>query len=97
MPKILNAKVVGFTQPNAVYIGRPSEFGNQFRVDDDGMTRNDVIDKFERWIYSNPAKMSDVKRKLKGKDLICWCAPKRCHGEILMRIANEINLDDFFK
>jgi len=29
-----------------------------------------------------------VKRELRGKDLLCWCAPLPCHGDVLLRIAN---------
>jgi hypothetical protein len=25
---------------------------------------------------------------LRGKDLACWCAPKRCHAEVLRELAN---------
>lgn len=27
-------------------------------------------------------------RTLRGKDLICWCAPQACHGDILLERAN---------
>lgn len=30
-----------------------------------------------------------MKRELRGRDLVCWCFPLTCHGEILLRIANE--------
>jgi hypothetical protein len=26
--------------------------------------------------------------ELRGKDLVCWCAPKPCHGDVLLRLAN---------
>ncbi len=29
-----------------------------------------------------------MKAELKGKDLVCWCAPKACHAETIMEIAN---------
>ena len=29
-------------------------------------------------------------KKLKGKVLGCWCAPEACHGDVLVRILNEI-------
>jgi hypothetical protein len=25
--------------------------------------------------------------ELKGKDLICWCAPERCHADVLLELA----------
>ena len=26
--------------------------------------------------------------ELKGKDLVCWCAPAPCHADILVELAN---------
>jgi hypothetical protein len=26
---------------------------------------------------------------LRGLDLVCWCAPLPCHGDVLLRLANE--------
>jgi hypothetical protein len=26
---------------------------------------------------------------LAGKHLICWCAPARCHADVLLRLANN--------
>jgi hypothetical protein len=25
---------------------------------------------------------------LRGCDLVCWCAPRPCHGDLLLRLAN---------
>ena len=27
--------------------------------------------------------------KLADKDVVCWCAPARCHGDVLIRMANQ--------
>lgn len=35
-----------------------------------------------KWILEN-------LHELKGHDLICWCAPLRCHAEILRDLANS--------
>jgi hypothetical protein len=38
---------------------------------------------------SLPFTIDDVRRKLKGKDLVCWCklgAP--CHADVLLAVAN---------
>ena len=35
------------------YIGRPSKWGNPFVVDADG-TRDEVIEKYEQWIQTQP-------------------------------------------
>ena len=73
---------------NGVYIGRPSKWGNPFVIGPDG-TRDDVVRKFEQYLMLNPILMAAAKKELKGKDLVCFCAPLPCHGDILSRIANE--------
>lgn len=86
-PRLLNARKVG--RPSGpIYIGRPSEWDNPFEIGPDG-TRDEVIDKFDAWFRSDPERVARARRLLRGKDLLCWCAPKRCHGEVLLRIANE--------
>ena len=87
MPKVLNKYKSGI--PNgAVYIGRPSVWGNPFAMGDDG-TRDVVVAKYEGWIRSQPVLIAAAKRDLAGKDLVCFCAPKKCHGDVLLAIANE--------
>ena len=73
---------------DAVYIGRGSPFGNPFVIGKDG-NRDDVCDKYEDMLMGNPQLLSLVKQELKGKDLVCFCKPKRCHGDTLLRVANE--------
>lgn len=85
-PTVLNKYKSGIPD-GSVYIGRPSKWGNPFSIGKDG-TREEVIGKYLAWILSNPEKMEEVKRELQGKNLVCFCAPKACHGDILLRIAN---------
>lgn len=72
----------------AVYVGRPSKFGNPFAMRSEA-DRIAVIAKFEAWMLSKPNLIESCKRELKGKDLVCWCAPLRCHADVLLRIANS--------
>jgi len=72
----------------AVYIGRGSAYGNPFVIGKDG-DRDSVCDKYEAMLLSNPVLLAQVKRELRGKDVVCFCAPRRCHGDTLVRIANE--------
>ena len=38
---------------------------------------------------SLPFTIDDVRRELKGKDLICWCKPGApCHADVLLDVAN---------
>jgi len=71
-----------------IYIGRPGPFGNPYVIGKDG-TRDEVIEKFEHYARSNPELMEKIHREIPGKVLGCWCGTKRCHGEILIKIANE--------
>ncbi len=72
--------------PDALYIGRPSKFGNPFVIGRDG-SREQVIAKYEAWLTSQPHLMAALP-ELKGKKLGCWCAPQACHGDVLARLAN---------
>lgn len=91
MPRVLNKYKIKKNHPG-VYIGRPSPYGNPFVVGKDG-TRDEVVDKFEQLFLSNPKAIEIVKKNLRGMDLICFCAPLRCHGDILLKIANELNFN----
>jgi hypothetical protein len=76
------------TPTDAVYVGRPTKFGNHFVVGEDG-TRREVIKKYRDYLKKRPVLLSAIKKELKGKDLVCWCAPLPCHADVLLEIANE--------
>jgi hypothetical protein len=82
--KVLNKKI----SSDGVYIGRPSKWGNPFAIGRDG-SRSDVVQKFKQYLDENPALKEAAKKELKGKNLVCFCAPLSCHGDILLQIANE--------
>jgi hypothetical protein len=86
MCKVLNKRIHGVPR-GAVYIGRPSIWGNPFVIGKDG-SLDDVIAKYETWLLGN-RKLVDQLAALAGKDLVCWCAPARCHGDVLVRLANK--------
>lgn len=71
----------------AVRIDRRTKWGNPFKIGRDG-TREEVIEKYELWLRQTGL-VEIVKRELRGKDLLCWCHPLPCHGDVLLRIANE--------
>lgn len=90
IPKVVHCKV----EPYDVYIGRPSKWGNPYShipgvapwpVD----SREDAIRLYEDYIRSNPKLLEAAKKELKGKVLGCHCKPLDCHGDILLKIANE--------
>jgi hypothetical protein len=63
------------------YIGRGSKWGNPFRIGAHG-TREQVIDLYEQWLLDQPDLLAALG-ELTGLVLGCWCAPRRCHGELL--------------
>jgi len=93
----IHNKKHGTAPADAVYIGRPSKWGNPFVIGKDG-NREQVIAKFEEWILGQPQLLADL-HEIKGKDLVCWCAPEACHGDVLARLANnnkEKNMSNFY-
>lgn len=80
-PKVLNKHIDGIPS-GAVYCGRGSPYGNPYKIGRDG-NRDEVCDKFERDILPG----LDVSA-LRGKDLVCYCAPERCHCDDILRKAN---------
>lgn len=69
----------------AIYIGRPSKWGNPFAIGPDG-SRERVLAKYRAWLTTQPALIEAAKRELTGHDLVCWCAPQACHGHVLKEV-----------
>jgi Domain of unknown function (DUF4326) len=67
----------------AVYVGRPTKWGNPFAVGRDG-SRAEVIQKYRWWVGTFHEQVGE----LRGKHLVCWCAPLPCHADVLLEIAN---------
>jgi hypothetical protein len=51
-------------------------------------TRGDVIAKYRAWVLKQPELMGALD-ELRGRDLVCWCAPLACHGDVLVDLANQ--------
>lgn len=61
--------------------------GNPFVLGKDG-NREEVMAKYVAWIYTQPTLINAMKKELKGKNLVCFCSPKLCHGDVILKIAN---------
>jgi hypothetical protein len=85
MPKVLNMKDHPRLPEGAVYVGRPSKWGNPFLIGRDG-DRAEVIRQFARYLCESDL-FNDL-HELRNKDLGCWCAPEACHADLLLRLAN---------
>ena len=73
-----------------VYIGRPSIWGNPFRIGANS-TREEVIAKYRTWIMNQPDLLARLP-ELRGKRLGCFCKPAACHGDVLAELADTDNL-----
>ena len=71
---------------NDIYIGRGSKWGNPFKIGEHG-NREQVIKLYEE--YLNNSRLLEDLKQLKGKNLVCFCSPKSCHGDILLRKLGE--------
>lgn len=91
MPKVYNKKNKDAPK-GAVYVGRPTKWGNPYTIGGNylgGDSREDVVRMYRYYLGDRPELREDIKKELKGKDLVCWCAPKACHADVLLEIANS--------
>jgi hypothetical protein len=91
--------------PKNVYIGRQgvvfvdkqrypktgSVFANPFKINKDG-DRYDVLEKYKVYMIDklnkSPELVKELK-KLRGKNLGCWCHPEPCHGDVLLELLDK--------
>ena len=90
-------RTVGWKMPgNAIYVGRPSEYGNPFRLPQALASRRltsevrlAFVDLYAKWLQGEPRLVAKVKAELKGKNLVCWCSlSEACHADVLLSVAN---------
>lgn len=74
--------------PGASISGGPSKWGNPFVIGRDG-SREEVIEKYRAWLVSQPELLHALD-ELRGRDLVRWCAPLACHGDVLIELANQV-------
>ena len=84
-----------------VLIDRTTKWGNLFTHIRDRTTRaaflvstrEEAIAAYESWLLAQPSLMADLP-ELEDKILGCWCRPRACHGDVLIRLANRLSFDD---
>ncbi len=102
MPKrIQRSRAKGWRMPaDAIYVGRPTEWGNPFKVGDrandaDGVahvcfTQAEAVMAYRSLLEYFPSLTERAQAELRGKDLACWCAlDVPCHADVLLEIANR--------
>jgi hypothetical protein len=54
--------------------------------------RDKCLALYEEWVRDKIDKEGvEELMKIKDKILGCWCKPEKCHGDILVKIINELN------
>lgn len=90
--------------PNTVYVGRPSKWGNPWKVEEAailGLYGDEAarvcVEAYRAWLLGRPhyAHAENLKpapdvSELRGKDLVCWCGEyDHCHADVLLELANK--------
>jgi len=75
----------GNAPDDAVYIGRGSAWGNPFVIGRHG-DRAEVIEAYRKYAKKMLTENPHWLHRLEGKDLVCFCAPLACHGDVLLEM-----------
>jgi len=89
-PIVYNKLIDKGIPKDVVYIGRPSKYGNPYKLTTNTYAeRQTVIEKFRKYAENRLQKEPNWLDELKGKSVVCFCAPKLCHGDVLIELANK--------
>jgi hypothetical protein len=86
--------------PNTVYVGRPTKWGNPYKLGQEGrdrqpMAREQVILAYDHWLKSRLATEPTFLDELKGKDLACFCPlDKPCHADVILKVLAEMEAQE---
>jgi hypothetical protein len=82
--------LIAWAKDNVLFvrIDRRTEWGNPFKMPDDG-DRAEVCRKHAKFYFPNKPGLLARTRELQGKVLGCWCYPQECHGQIIAEIVNR--------
>ena len=84
-------------EPYTHYIGRPGPFQNGHThigyskiIPRDCETREEAIQKFEVDARKNHKLLELIRTLPEDAVLGCWCAPQACHGDVIMKLWQEL-------
>jgi hypothetical protein len=96
--RIQRKRTRGWRMPEgAVYVGRPTMWGNVWRFNPKSATsRRVAVHHYRGWaevFFASPAKdysMIAAIERIRGRDLACWCPlDQPCHADVLLELANQ--------
>jgi hypothetical protein len=74
-----------------VYIGRPNYFGNPFPLKSE-KDRDSVYTEYRNYFYRRLFYDTEFRAQilaLHNKVLVCYCKPKRCHGDVIVEFLHS--------
>jgi len=96
MIRLQRRRTKGWRMPEgAVYVGRPTRWGNPFRIDaaaSPRFTPEEATSLYRAWLVER-----DFRARVRGEDwlrplrgataLVCWCPPEQpCHADALVAL-----------
>lgn len=92
--KVENVRNIPRGSNGTIYIGRPSKWGNPFKMRDPSLSeRERVIAAYKKrlrlFLRTKRFTKTDL-RPLLGKKLLCYCHPLPCHGDVLVEVLREL-------
>jgi hypothetical protein len=93
MSMVFNMRRLKPAGPGDVRVDRATILGNPYTV---GIhrSREQAIELYEQYarkrIATDPEFRSAI-RGLRGKRLFCWCTPLPCHGDVLVKLCEELS------
>jgi hypothetical protein len=94
MCQVVNVRNINKNDPDVVYIGRGSDWGNPYSHKDGTQAIVQVdsvaeaIRLYRKWLWfliKQGLVTIDMLKELDGKRLACYCAPNPCHGNVIKR------------
>lgn len=85
MKRIQRKRTKGWKMPpNTVYVGRPTKWGNPWKVGVDG-DLHEVLQMYKNWLGARLSFDPHFLDPLIGKDLACFCPLSQpCHADIIL-------------
>lgn len=95
--RIRMSRAKGWRKPEgAIYVGRPTRWGNPFRVGDPHpifgwpISADEAVHFYRALVDRHRVLLIAMDGSLRGHDLACWCPLDRpCHADVLLEFANR--------
>ena len=83
---VVNRKDTRQVNHDDIFIGRPSIWGNIYKLSE--YPRDVSINRYEIYARGNIEIIKNLSM-LSAKQLVCFCKPLACHGDVLVKLCNE--------